>query len=407
VLEFLYHYEVGMKDLSEVPVPLAHEKKQRSGAYQSRIFTFFQRQTDRLRNGFDQSWRQVRFSVKMTGQLLLFPLRLLTRWQTNKNSQIPSKNAPPLAPVVEKQSVALAKPLNMRVDRLLAELSAAGYGRLVTTTATSITPTYEDWSSIDEQEWNVTLLDQAQRPLTTTATTNTPELSVQPIIRGLASRRRDRHLVLVDDHNQVLDVLSPSQQLRILRKIDPQATPPSPLESAGERAELTDRDPQSIKILSPGSFDRQEQRIGDDRAVPKTPWQKLHHWFEFYREYLRVEFEEMDSAEREANPDIAPGKLVKNSLNSATGAMENLIPTSRKIAPSFGTESQTIPAFAPDNANQDKVFTPEPEWIEAPSRLVGYERSWLVRFLEWLDGLMLAIENFIVSCYHRLFDHLS
>lgn len=389
-----------MKDLSEVSVPLAHEKKQRSGAYQSRIFTFFQRQTDRLRNSFDQSWRQVRFSVKMTGQLLLFPLRLLTRWQTNKNSQIPSKNAPPLAPVVEKQSVALAKPLSMRVDRLLAELSAAGYGRLVTTDTTSITPIYEDWSSIDEQEWNVTLLDKAQRPLT--ATTDPPQLSVQPIIRGLASRRRDRHLVLVDDHNQVLDVLSPSQQLRILQKIDPQATPPSPLESAGERAELTGRNPQSIKILSPDSFDRQEQRIGDDRAVPKTPWQKLHHWFEFYREYLRVEFEEMDSAEREANSDIAPGELVKNSLNSATGTVENLTPTSQKIAPSFGTESQTIPAFAPDNAHQDEVFSPE--WIEAPSRLVGYERSWLVRFLEWLDGLMLAIENFIVSCYRRLFD---
>lgn len=393
-----------MKDLSEVPIPLAHEKKQRSGAYQSRIFTFFQRQTDRLRNGFDQSWRQVRFSVKMTGQLLLFPLRLLTRWQTNKNSQIPSKNAPPLAPVVEKPAVALAKPLSMRVDRLLAELSAAGYGRLVTTDTTSITPTYEDWSSIDEQEWNVTLLDQAQRSLT--ATTDTPELSVQPIIRGLASRRRDRHLVLVDNHNQVLDVLSPSQQLRILQKIDPQATPLSPLESAGERAELTGRNTQPIKILSPDSFDRQEQMIEDHRAVPKTPWQKLHHWFEFYREYLRVEFEEMDLAEREANPDIAPGELVKNSLNSATGAVENLIPTSQKIAPSFGTESQTIPAFAPDNANQHKVFT-TPEWIDAPSRLVGYERSWLVRFLEWLDGLMLAIENFIASCYRLLFNRRS
>jgi hypothetical protein len=394
-----------MKDLSEVSSPLAHEKKQRSGAYQSRIFTFFQRQTDRLRNGFDQSWRQVRFSVKMTGQVLLFPLRLLTRWQTNKNPQIPSKNAPPLAPVIEKPAVALAKPLSMRVDRLLAELSAAGYGRLVTTATTSITPTYEDWSSIDEQEWNVTLLDQAQRPLTV-ATTNTPELSsFQPIIRGLASRRRDRQLVLVDDHNQVLDVLSPSQQLRILQKIDPQATPPSPLESAGERAELTGRNTQPIKILSPDSFDRQEQMTGDDRAVPKTPWQKLHHWFEFYREYLRVEFEEMDSAERETNPHIAPGKLVKDSLYSAPGALENLIPTSQKIAPSFGTESQTIPAFAPDNANQNEVFTPE--WIEAPSRLVGYERSWLVRFLEWLDGLMLAIENWIASCYRRLFDHHS
>jgi hypothetical protein len=395
VLEFLYYSEVGMKELSEDPVPLAREEKQRfpskrpsqTGAYQSKIFTFLQRQTYRLRDGFGQSWRQVRVSVQMTGQLLLLPLRLLGLWQANKNQPLPGKNAPPLPPIAEQPAMA--------IERLLAEVSAAGYGQMVPIENSLPTNNYEDWSSIDEREWDVTLLDPAQRPLA--GTTKAPALDItQPIIRGLASRLRDRHLLLVDDHNQVLDVLSPSQQLHIRRRIDPHLPPLVLTTPARWRLPGTTQPIASLPTdPSTGQQDYENDRLiaggRDDRW-----WQKLSHWFNFYREYLRVEIEaEIDAVERETPPDSAPGKLAKNSIDPA-GALQTQAPTVQAIAPSFRLGPKAI---------ENTVFTPE--WIEAPTRPLGYERSWLMRLLEWLDGLVLAIENWIVSCYHRLFDRRS
>jgi hypothetical protein len=402
-----------MKELSEVPGSLASEAEQRPGAYQSRIFTFFNRQANRLRDGVAQGLRQVRVSVQLTGQILLMPLRLFGRWKLRSGSQLPGKSPASLPPVTEQPPVA--------IERILAEVSAAGYGKLAT--AEPSTPIYEDWSAIDEREWDTSLLSQNQRSLTG-PTTAIPTLT-QPIIRGLASRLSDRSLVLVDRNNKLLDVLSPSQQLHIRQRIDPQLTSLAEAKAGAgailfqggstsdSAAALPYRGGDFRAISSAGDF----QLLGAagseaDRpttfstpAISTKPWHQLSHWFNFYREYFRVELAE-PAAEIESDDQMIGPKLLQSAPGTLTTSPVSAIshtPAASLVAepPSSGIVLRdTAQGLVKKNLG-DRVF--QPEWIEAPTRPLGYERSWLVRCLEWLDGLVLAIENWVLGWYRRLF----
>jgi hypothetical protein len=397
-----------MKELSDVSGPLASEAEQRTGAYQSRIFTFFHRQANRLRDSVAQGFRQVRVSVQLTGQILLMPLQLLSRWKIRGGSQLPGKNLATLPPVAAQDRPAVA------IERILAEVSAAGYGQLAP--AAPSTPTYEDWSAIDEEEWDTALLSRKQRALTeSTAATPT---STRPVIRGLASRLLDRSLVLVDRHNKLLDVLSPSQQLHIRQRIDPQLTTLSETQpGSGPRLLPSDTTPHSVTALpSAGLHPRAIGAAGDfkllgparsktDRSTDfsastllTSSWNQLSHWFNFYREYFQVELAEPD-AERESD-DLA---IVPTMLQSTAGTLAPQAGSA--IVPQQAAEVTLIDRgdFAPALGTKsvgNTVF--KPEWIEAPTRPLGYERSWLVRFWEWLDGLVLAIENWLLGLYRRL-----
>jgi hypothetical protein len=411
-LSFSTFPEVGMKELSEVPGPLASKAEQRPGAYQSRIFTFLNRQANRLRDGIAQGLRQVRVSVQLTGQILLMPLRLLSRWKIRSGSQLPGKSSAALPLVAEQPTVA--------IERILAEVSAAGYGQLATTEPS--TPIYEDWSAIDEQDWDTSLLSKNQRSLTG-PTVAAPTLT-QPIIRGLASRLSDRSLVLVDRNNKLLDVLSPSQQLHIRQRIDPQLTSLSEAKSgsgamqqgsaSGSATALPYRGGDFRAISSAGDF-QLLGAAGSEADHPKTfgtpaistkPWHQLSHWFNFYREYFRVELAE-PAAEESDDPLIAP-KLLQSAAGTLTTLQVSAIVPSQTPAASLVTEPPSrgiVLSDAPQGLGKknigDRVF--QPEWIEAPTRPLGYERSWLVRCLEWLDSLVLAIENWVLGWYRRLF----
>jgi hypothetical protein len=410
-LSFSTFLEVGMKELYKVPEPLASAAEQRTGAYQSRIFTFFNRQANRLRDGVVQGLRQVRVSVQLTGQILLMPLRLLGRWQLRSGSQLPGKSSAALPPLAEQPTVA--------IERILAEVSAAGYGQLAT--AEPKAPIYEDWSAIDEQEWDTSLLTKKQLFLTG-PTTAVPTIT-QPIIRGLASRVSDRSLVLVDQDNKLLDVLSPSQQLHIRQRIDPQLTllpgaksgadlmflqggsasdSPPALPYIGENRAIGAASDSNL-LGSAGSEADRPIELSTQSISPQL-WHKLSHWFNFYREYFRVEpLAEVESADHRIEPNLfqpAPGTLTTTKASA-------IVPSQTKTA-SPVTEPPRRRIMLRDAA-QGLVTKPigntvfKPEWIEAPTRPLGYERSWLVRGLEWLDSLALAIENWVLGWYRRLF----
>jgi hypothetical protein len=408
-----------MKELSEVSGPLASEAEQRTGAYQSRIFIFFNRQANRLRDSVAQGFRQVRVSVQLTGQILLSPLRLFSRWKIRSGSQLPGTNSATLPPAVSQDGQQSA----VAIERILVEISAAGYGQLAS--AAPSAPTYEDWSAIDEEEWDTALLNKKQLALAgPTATTPT---SMQPVIQGLASRLLDRSLVLVDRNNKLLDVLSPSQQLHIRQRIDPQLTTLSEtFPGSGSMLFQSSSAQDAVTVLPPrvnpraldfaGDFKllgsaRSENDDPTDFSTPTiftSSWRQLSHWFNFYREYFRVELAE-PYAEIESE-DLA----IRSSAQASTNGPKMLQSAAATLVPQKGSaivpqqaEVVTLTARG-DLASQldrksfgDKVF--KPEWIETPTRPLGYERSWLVRFLEWLDGLALAIENWLLGLSRRLF----
>jgi hypothetical protein len=346
-----------MKELSDISGQL-QEPEPRPGVYQSRVFSFFQRQAHRVRDGLGLGWRQVRVSVKMTGQLFLLPLRWLQRLTPER--QLPGR---PSAPVLPPEPT-------IAIERILAEVAAAGQGRLAGSTS------YEDWSAIDDRDWDVSLLDNSQRPLT--GSTERPTKT--PVIRGLASRLADRHLVLIDDRNHMLDTLSPSQQWHIRQKISPDLpVPTSPPATSPATPELTRSGSQSLGASSSTNF---WSALPPSR-IPTTPWQKATHWLSFYRDYWRVP-EESEDEDVEESPALTAAPWTPDPvLDRSPGTVSAL---ARMVA------APTV---------QDRPF--QTEWIDAPTRPLGYERSWLVRCLEWLDGVLLAIENWVVSFYQRLF----
>jgi hypothetical protein len=256
------------------------------------------------------------------------------------------------------------------------------------------------------------------------------------VIRGLASLLADRSLVLVDRYNQILDVLSPSQQFHLQRQIDPSLAKQWLIDRANttENLDLADV-PDSLQLNA------SDHQSALPPAPPTAPWQKLGYWLHFYREYLWIDSPETDPGgqitlsqpgavvmpTREfvqpnspagslARPQAA-GELSTTKVVDAQLAGKSPVPKIPRIDKSQRTLSDQSSAkdamrskewevegahnIVPQQTHHKTVFTPE--WIEAPTSDLGYHRSIFVRLMEWLDRLILTLENWIISISQRLF----
>jgi hypothetical protein len=411
-----------MKELSEISGSLEIESKDdiKPGVYRSRLFGFIHRQAYRLREGVGLGLRQVKVSVQWTGQILLSPLRWFDRFKQDVGRQFAGKEKlQQLPPTPTKPRV--------EVESLLAEVAAAGYGELQM-------PVREDWSVVDAKDWDTTLLGGSQLAL---RGESAPVQRTKPVIRGLASLLADRSLVLVDRYNQILDVLSPSQQFHLQRQIDPALAKQWSIDRANatENLDLSDT-PDSLQL-----------KAGDHQsalppAPPNTPWQKLGYWLHFYREYLWIDSSETDTGgqitlsqpgtlvmpTREfvqpnspagslARPQVA-GELSTTKVVDTQLASKSAVPENSRIDKSKRTFNNQLSAedairskewevegahnIVQQQTHNKAVFTPE--WIETPTSDLGYHRSIFVRLMEWLDRLMLTLENWLILIFQRLFQ---
>ncbi len=391
-----------MKEFSDISGALESKEEPKPGVYSSRLFGFIHRQAYRLREGVGLGLRQVKVSVQWTGQILLSPLRWFERFKQDPNRQISGQEK------LQELAPTLTKP-RIEVEKILAEVVAAGYGELQM-------PVREDWSVVDAKDWDTTLLGESQLALRGEAA---PPQRTKPVIRGLASLLADRSLVLVDRYNQILDVLSPSQQLHLQRQIDPvlaqqwsinQANQP---ELSAEDSALLNPAPSQLSL--PPS--------------PPTAWQKVGNWLHFYREYLWIDSPAQESAGQLAiSPPSAlmlPTREFTLSLVESVDIAGDLTVQPPAVSSSvvgrrFGRKAALSEAakqalhdrsqeweiegsnsIARHQTNSKTVFTPE--WIETPTSDLGYHRSIFVQLMEWLDKLMLLIENWLISIFQKLF----
>ncbi|AFY93849.1 hypothetical protein [Chamaesiphon minutus] len=180
-----------------------------SGTYQSRVFTFISKRTDRLKDTCVQGLRHLKVAVVWTGQILLYPLQLLA--QKLENLQ------PRLAPPPPQKS--LPQPASdINIEQALESIVEAGYPIEIADSAELIV---DDWSVIDENIWNNggELIANQSQEATYNFHTSSQVRSHKPIIRGLSSLLTDRQLVLVTAENELLDLLTVSQQQEIRRRI--------------------------------------------------------------------------------------------------------------------------------------------------------------------------------------------
>ncbi len=383
-----------------------------AGTYQSRVFNFISSQTNRVKNSLGQSWRQVKVSVQWTGQILLAPLRWLnwlvpapeSQMSGNSRSQLPleqSESSESL--VVDRHAITYtAKEANIKLENLLATVTKAGYGLLPSSSLPI--PIHDDWSVIDENEWDTTFLDESHRDLAGAAQSAPPLLPPAPVIRGLATLLSNRHLVLIDRHNQVLDVLSSSQQLHIRQQISP--TIGSTISTA--TAQLPAADARSLPPAQPIGV------LSSIPQLPRTTFQKIGYWCKFYLEYFRVDDESAIAsgqplalrAPLQKSLAVTPAAInslapINSSLPKTLSAVdldENNLASPTTLVSTKAIYLKTTPAQSKDQSQA----TFQPEWIEAPSEMLGYERSLLQQLWSWIDRLMLKIENWIIGLYRQL-----
>ncbi len=371
-----------------------------AGIYQSRAFNFINSQTNRVKNSLSQGWRQVKVSVKWTGQILLAPLRWLNRFSQNTERQIPGSARSPLLPeqlpspvasshsnaVTRNASKAIAGGASKAIETLLAEVTAAGYGLLPS--AALPVATHDDWSVIDENDWDTAFLDENKRFLTGESH---PLLPQRPVIQGLATLLSNQHLVLIDEHNQVLDILSPSQQLHIRQRISPAIKQVlAPVTAQLLTTSANSWQPEPIVVLAP----LPEQ--------PRTILQKLGYWSKFYLEYFRVDI----------GSNVAPSQplVLQPTLHKSLAVTP---PSIAAISPEKGYLSLSPPAVLHEQPSSSKTIHHkittvqsqvifQPEWIDAPTENLGYEKSLWQQLWNWLDQIILRIEDWLISIYQQL-----
>ncbi len=179
-----------------------------SEPHQSRVFTFIGNRANQLKNTCVQGLRHLKVAVVWGGQILLYPFQLLAQ-TTIFQSQIatpPSRSG-------------LPQPTSdINIEQALELVEIAGHPIEFVHKKPLVV---DDWSFIDESLWDTSHGNTAIKSQKISYSPHdfrqvTPS---KPIIRGLSSRLVDRQLVLVTIDNQLLDMLTISQQQEIRRRI--------------------------------------------------------------------------------------------------------------------------------------------------------------------------------------------
>jgi hypothetical protein len=463
-----------------------------SGTYQSRVFTFISKRTNRLKDTCAQGFRQIRVAVVWSGQILLYPIQLLA--QKTKIFQ-PQLKSPP-------QPKSLPEPVSdINIEQALNLVIEAGYpiviaecGSLTVAEDRARNPAsrskgaifvQEDTSNLgqydpDTDDWEVASYSPRR---------SSQVVAKKPVVRGLSSLLIDRQLVLVTTANELLDILTISQQQEIRRRIGvdlaidwhqwhtgelldhhdhqqlsanrdlfltdetsiqqlaivgsetnssssptlldrwanwlqsfklqspdetistiPEITTEivptkSPQQLAPAQYSFTPQPPQTNRYLDlPQLPPISEDAVTSDRKLPilanisnlQPDW--LKQWWKYYRDYLYI-------------PSDHDSQIVHQP------AEFQLIPLTTKSAKHKSKQHSTIESnqnsidlFANSSSNPSIEFDPDldseyyHDWIEVDSELIGYKKSLLTKLLEWLDRIILYIENWLIKIWNMIIN---
>jgi hypothetical protein len=196
-----------------------------SGNYQSRVFTFINQRTNRFKDTCTQGFRHIKVAVIWSGQALLYPFHLLAQTTKIFQPQItPPAQKPVLPPVSD---INIEQALELVVDAGYPIVIAEG-GSLTTadsrgrslqqqvTTGRQLIVANEDSSNLgsydpETDDWEVASYSPRR--------SQQQVVAKKPVIQGLSSLLVDRQLVLVTTENEILDILTSSQQQEIRRRI--------------------------------------------------------------------------------------------------------------------------------------------------------------------------------------------
>jgi len=185
------------------------------GRYQSRILSFLSQQSMQLRDRLLQNVRQVGFDMSWGVQAILYPVYVLFQSGRLVGQQLRAAShrlAPLLEAVKDDEFDPAVGVLPLNVDAPL---------QVVLASLASLNLPVDGYSSAEIQRpYELPSAAQGsahaalQRPQEGAQLSHSPQM-----IRGIASVIETQHLVLVDTHNQVLDILAADQRRSLDQRI--------------------------------------------------------------------------------------------------------------------------------------------------------------------------------------------
>jgi hypothetical protein len=201
------------------------------GRYQSRFFNFLNRQSLRLTDRFDRAVRQVKVAATWGVQILLYPVYLLTQATLSAGRQLSSsaeagwpqfkaltnqpeeQKTPPEADTPIQRVMEEVHTLSLPETSALVVSQPGGLSMVVGAYSNTPVQLSQGKTEVEQQETTDTALAEYSA-LAPQQTSNR-----HSEIRGVATLLETRSLVLVSDRNEILDILTPQQQKKLLSKI--------------------------------------------------------------------------------------------------------------------------------------------------------------------------------------------
>jgi hypothetical protein len=439
-----------------------------SEPHQSRVFTFIGNHANQLKNTCARGLRHLKVAVAWGSQILLYPFQLLA--QTNIfQPQIATPPSHPVLPQ-PTSDINIEQALDLvEVAGYPILFQKDSVNELAPKTSLVVDDwSFIDENLWNTSHSNAAINSQEISYSPRKSRQVTPS---KPIIRGLSSLLVDRQLVLVTIDNQLLDMLTTAQQQEIRRRIgidiatnwhqwhtsqlseansahqlaggeqllltgeETRALPPQNLfnrlsnwfkkksqtqtqtfpiqsetvESVSSRSldrlpptqypftpqppslERLFQLPQLPPISESEPIDHRHNSIQEIVAKLRPDW--LKQLWNYYRDYIYIPpTDRHEIIHQPAEFDLIP-----------------IEPKSDRITSTQPPEHQTpiVQNSVKLSAKFYRDLEHHPDWIETESELIGYSRSPLARFLAWLDRIVLAIENWLITIWHKITNHPS
>lgn len=174
-----------------------------SSRYQSRLFNFFSRQSQRFGDSVGRTWRSCRVAANWSLEALVYPIFVLVQKAVNlKSKQFKLQEAPQQhlnsddANIISDNSTPMSDTAIVRTLEIVRKLPSRH--------ANSLNPVAE---KLDYVKYHQQLeIDDTVK-------------AYLPLVRGIATHLGDKHIVLVTADNKVLDILSLRQQQKLQDRI--------------------------------------------------------------------------------------------------------------------------------------------------------------------------------------------
>jgi hypothetical protein len=172
-----------------------------SGRYQSRLFSFFSHQSLRLKDKTSQAWRQVKLAAVWGTQIALYPIYAVFQTGRLLGRQMGRAQVFPRLQTARQQVLHPSEALELAVDAPIRNVLGMCFAM----------------EALEGSLPNPSML--ANSPLNPPKLGDFESLEASVQVRGVAVWLATRSLVLVTAENEILDVLTDSQQLQLQRQM--------------------------------------------------------------------------------------------------------------------------------------------------------------------------------------------